>query len=368
MIYNILFRNLLGVRSVPHADSEPYIIATCDWIAAAQNAGKDGGIPAFYHLRHGYANSYPETTGYILSSVLECEDTFPQLKNRINVEKAVAWLLSLQHAGGGFGHLRNYRDPMVFDTGQIVEGLLAMYRRWPSNKLHSAIVRAVDWLMTQRVDNGGWGERGVVNKSYCYSARVSQIVAEAALILGREDYLEAAKQSVEAVLVQQKPNGWFSSAGNICSEDQPITHFIAYTIEGVLLTGLRMDCKRFVQAAILSMESVNREFVRQGDFLPVTLDSDWSGIGRSACLTGMSQFAVINFHLFSYTGAKVYFDLGVRMNQLVKSTIRLDHADPAVRGGVQSCYPFSRRYYGFCYLNWAAKFHLDALLLETRLK
>src|SRR4051812_11872639 len=44
--------------------------AAYQWICTAQDATPDGGVSGCYNLLHGWAGSYPETTGYIIPTLL----------------------------------------------------------------------------------------------------------------------------------------------------------------------------------------------------------------------------------------------------------------------------------------------------------
>jgi hypothetical protein len=48
----------------------------------------------------------------------------------------------------------------------------------------------------------------------------------------------------------------------------------------------------------------------------------------------------------------------------LKTTQRIDHPDPAVRGGIAGSSPIWGDYSRFEYPNWAAKFFADALMMD----
>jgi hypothetical protein len=59
-----------------------------------------------------------------------------------------------------------------------------------------------------------------------------------------------------------------------------------------------------------------------------------------------------------------YRDAARRLVRYLETTQDLEARDPGVRGGVAGSYPRSGEYGPFEFLNWAAKFFVDALLLE----
>ena len=62
-------------KGIPDFDPGPErsIVDAIDWICRAQDssAKKDGGVASHYSLATGWSSSYPETTGYIIPTVLE---------------------------------------------------------------------------------------------------------------------------------------------------------------------------------------------------------------------------------------------------------------------------------------------------------
>src|ERR1051326_5381081 len=48
-----------------------HLLAAAEWLKRAQDATGNGGFSGRYHLRTGWSSSYPETTGYIVPTLLE---------------------------------------------------------------------------------------------------------------------------------------------------------------------------------------------------------------------------------------------------------------------------------------------------------
>src|SRR5882724_5457617 len=100
-----------------------------NWILDAQRS--DGGIAAYYSLLTGYSESYPEVTGYIIPTLYDFGRLTDDLAVRHASYLATDWLLSLQMPSGAFpGGLRgpaNEAQPSVFNTGQILQGLVRAY-------------------------------------------------------------------------------------------------------------------------------------------------------------------------------------------------------------------------------------------------
>ena len=56
------------------------------------------------------------------------------------------WLLSLQLDSGGFPHRTDLAVPLVFDTGQIMFGLVSAFRETGGKRYLNSAERAAQWL------------------------------------------------------------------------------------------------------------------------------------------------------------------------------------------------------------------------------
>ncbi len=103
--------------------------------------------------------------------------------------------------------------------------------------------------------------------------------------------------------------------------------------------------------------------IRKDGFLPGRLCADWTPGASWACLTGNAQIASCWFLLAKATGNEQFHTAAVAATRAVRQTLWLD-GPLDCRGGVQGSYPVDGEYARYQYLNWAAKFYLDAQLHE----
>src|SRR5687767_2693467 len=75
---------------------DDYLIAAAKWLAAAQDAARDGGIAGRYKLATGWSSSYPETTGYAVPTLLKLADYLGDASYRARAGRAIDFLLSVQ--------------------------------------------------------------------------------------------------------------------------------------------------------------------------------------------------------------------------------------------------------------------------------
>jgi len=52
--------------------NDTHIRAALAWLLRAQDLGEDAGFCAIYSFAEGWMGSYPETTGYIIPTLLAC--------------------------------------------------------------------------------------------------------------------------------------------------------------------------------------------------------------------------------------------------------------------------------------------------------
>jgi Prenyltransferase and squalene oxidase repeat len=143
----------LGFTDIDH------LRAAAQWLAAAQDSQSDGGVAGRYRLDRGWTSSYPETTGYIMPTFLALSRALPQDGFRNRAERAVQFLLSVQLPEGGFPGLEiadNRSAPSAFNTGQILHGLTAWHRETGDEEVRVAADRAVRWLWSIQSPDGAF--------------------------------------------------------------------------------------------------------------------------------------------------------------------------------------------------------------------
>ena len=93
-------------------------------------------------------------------------------------------------------------------------------------------------------------------------------------------------------------------------------------------------------------------------------DASWRPAAAWSCLTGNAQMALVWQRLAQLEGRADLREAAGKAIRHVCATQDLDTEDGGVRGGVAGSFPIWGEYGRYEYLNWAAKFLLDALLCE----
>ncbi|MDQ3003546.1 MAG: hypothetical protein M3Y08_20095, partial [Fibrobacterota bacterium] len=168
--------------------------------------------------------------------------------------------------------------------------------------------------------------------------------------------------NVDWALTHQQANGWFDRCC-LNKAATPLAHTLGYALRGVVEAYRFTEDTRYLHASCKTADALLGALGSDG-FLPGRFFPDWSGAAKWACLTGSSQIAICWLMLFQYTGDKRYLNAAVSANSFVRRTVSFD-VPPEMAGGVKGSFPLDGGYSEYEYPNWAAKFLIDSLMLES---
>jgi hypothetical protein len=258
----------------------------------------------------------------------------------------------------------------VFNTAQIIGGLVAWHRRTREQRVLEAVIAAGDWLVSVQDGDGGWSRNVYCDVAASYSAHASCWLAELGQYIGEPRYQEAARRHVDWVLALVDPeSGWFDRCGFTRQQHEErisSTHTIAYTLSGVLMTSELLG----IGAGIASVARASGEIASQLEklgWLPGVLDSRWRRRASFACVTGTAQLALVWMRLFDSSRDVRWMGVARLAIGTVKGVQEMRAQSPALWGAVPGSHPIWGSYGRFGYPNWSAKFFIDGLLEEERL-
>jgi hypothetical protein len=342
---------------------ELHLEATAGWLL--RSIRPSGGSAAYYAPLLGWSRPYPETTGYLIPTLLRVHDRFGSAGAETAALRAGSWLLSLQLPEGyWFGGLhppRGRQRPSVFNTGQILLGLCALHRWTGEAKWLEAAARGAVWLATGVDDAGEWAAghyHGGFQPSYY--TRVAWPMLEVWRLDGDDRVRAAAERVLAGVLARRRDNGAFAGWG--FAPDRPaFTHTIAYTLRGLLESArLLHDWRRFGAPAEAALEILRHRAELAGGCLPGAFAEDWGADRRFVCVTGCAQVALCLLILDARAPDLRLVNAACKLVDTVCRYQRLV-GPSGVRGAVPGSRPLWGRYMRLRYPNWAAKFHADAL-------
>lgn len=361
----------------PARSHQKHLEATVEWLCAAQDSQSDGGVSAYYSITNGWAPSFIETTGYIIPTFLKAHSHFPEKGLATRATRMANFLLEMQLPSGGF---RTYpptqhptSKPTVFNTGQDILGLCAYYEWGHEKKYLTAAIKAAQFLTKIQNSNGSWTTYETDTEPHTYHSRVGWALIWTGKLAKKPRLIEAGTKALEWVSDQQQPNGWleYSRLPGL-DEEYPITHTIAYAIEGLWYGGLILKNTTYQQRAILTAQALYDVYQRDGE-LWATYDKSWEPQSEYVCLTGNAQIATLWWEMAKAAKLPRFKKAAKEVIDSLKTKQDLNGSE-AAKGGIAGSYPvygsiLSGKGYCRCaYINWAAKFFADALLLAVNKK
>jgi uncharacterized protein YyaL (SSP411 family) len=355
-------RDLLRVRN--RASPAVHVEAAASWLKAAQDATPDAGVSYGYSLRGGWRPSYRETSGYIAP-------TFFDLARRSGggefAERAVAicrWLCSVQNADGSISNPRFDPDRgVVFDTGQVLLGLVRAYEETAESLFLDAAERAGEWLVKIADPDGCWTRNTYLGTPHVYNTRTAWALLRLNTASPSASLERVARANLDWAIAQES-GGWFEQCG-FEPGVPPYTHNIAYAIRGLLESGLLLEDSAYLEAAFRSGEAVTRH-VRADGFIPAQIDSRGNPRARYCCLTGNCQLAIIWAKLHEQSQDDRYRRSAAATLRFVMDRQDIHTSNPNLRGAIKGSHPVWGGYSCFTFPNWSTKFFVDAILLCER--
>lgn len=364
---NIILKDLLKIDAKFYSNHY-HLQKGIIWLILAFNKTKDDGISFGYSLKSGWKPSYPETSGYIIPTLIEYYNMTHKNYIKQICKKIAEWLVSIQLENGGFqgGLIGEIIQPSIFNTGQIMFGLIAAYKEFDDEKYLDSLVKAGNFLVQNQENDGNWINYCYKNKPHTYNVRVSWALLELYRITKNAKYKNAAIKNLDWALTQQKNNYWFENNDpNIKSK--PLLHYIAYTIRGFLESGLILENKNYIKTAFNVANKLSNYFEKHNK-LPARFNSNWESTEYFTCLTGIAQINFIWFKFYDIYHNQKFLINALKLNNYLKSTQIINKHYKDVDGGIKGSDPIYGNYMRFTILNWAVKFFCDSLLLEKKIR
>jgi hypothetical protein len=348
---------------------------TYRWLCQAQDAGADDGVCGIFDLWAGtWSESYPETTGYIIPTLLALGEAREEEEPRQRALRMADWSSERQLQDGAVlsGLLGMRRSPAVFNTGQAVFGWISAFQLSGEQRYALSARRACEWLLANQSPDGAWRTNLSLMTTapvFAYNVRCAWALIYAAQALEEPRFADAARRAADWTLQQQNDVGWFAHNAFAVGE-VPLLHTIAYVIEG--LSGMHAHTRepRYLAAVRRTVDQVVRCY--ETGLLAGRLDERWRPTVSWRCPTGEAQIAVTLHRLarefpdsgYREVAGRLIADVSAVQRSLTGQVSRSASTGPVV-GGVPGSFPLWGDYVRFGLTNWAAKFFLDALMLQT---
>lgn len=329
-----------------------------EWLKSSIRRG--GGSAAYRVPGIWWGAPYPETTGYLIPTFLELNRRFPGGGYCAIAEKAAAWLLEIQmEAGswpGGLYHQRGPRRASIFNTGQILTGMIALFDKTGEHTFLQAAEKGSQWMASQVDASGSWpaGDYSVSSMPSYYSHAAAPMLR--VWQRTQDESVRIAAESILRVIInRRRPNGAFDAWGFNAAALAP-THTIAYTLWGFLEAADILDDRSWAEPALAAIETLVRRTEFSGGRLPGSFDTDWKRGTSTVCLTGNAQLALCILELDRHLPDLRLVNAAAKLMDFV-SVARFA---PTAKG-VPGSWPIWGPYMRFRFPNWSAKYTCDAL-------
>jgi hypothetical protein len=360
-----------------HTDSER-LNSVINWLIRAHEVVEKKGFSIGFDLRKGWLTHYSETTGYIIPTLYRYAIQYNDSSASEIATSAAHWLVSIQNEDGSMldfvGHHKNSRkrQPVVFNTGQDLFGLLSAFRFTGYDIFIESAKKAAYWIISKQDKSGLWNDTASFGARHMasYYSHVTWPLYLIGKQLDDERIIEHANRGLAKILEQVNSNYSVKYWGFNANNTAP-THTIAYTIEGILEQSLLSDgidsinimVAKNIALKMIELQSKNKQLA--GDY-----DEEWYGNYSYLCMPGNCQLAIIFMRLYSLFDENQFL---LAVDQVLAPVIERQHlsrfAPSAIKGTVPASWPpVLGKYMRWLYPNWGAKYLADAIMFRMNVE
>jgi len=358
----------------PIEDDAAHIDAALKWFAWAIDSSSDDGVVHGVDLttfaltgRLDIAPSYPETSGYILCTlVYGVRSRLPSLPGA-SLERLSKYLVAKQTPSGGIPGPRKDKRALSFDTGQVLAGLTSYYKHIAADdEVRQAVEHAADWMCRQIEPDGSYSIASCYNGQRTYYVQATIGLFHAAQCFDREDWLEAVVRNVNWAYRRHRGDGWFDTISFEDRVEQSL-HGIAYTLRGMIELGYRLKRPELIDCGRIAIDAMNRNYtdLPGPGGIPGYFANGFDQYLRTISPTGMSQIAICSYMLSEITKDTKYREFGDRLVNCTKAMQFRGFSEAGLNGGLPGSWPVTGPYENAYIPSWPLKFFLDALYIKS---
>jgi hypothetical protein len=358
------------------------VLAVAGWVRRAQDAWKDGGISSRYDLlaRH-FQPQYPETTGYLVPTLLALGSASGGEAAGGGDAVAMAvrageWLRTRQLPDGAVD-CRSDRDAaaaqpeiILFDCGAILQAFVALHLHAPGQGWADNAGRLADFMVSEQLASGEWKTHLYFSYFGSHQSLTAYALIDAGRALENQRYVEAGIRCLAAIRPRLAANGFVRMCQFTDAADDRIAflHPLAYTLEGFLKSGLALDRPEYLEVVRPALAMLQRKFEIRRRLFASHYREDWTPMTAYSALDADCQIAALWFQFGRATGDLTYVSSALKLMDLIRPRIDVTAADPGWRGGIPGSFPVYGRNQQYTCVNWAAKYFLDASMLEMQVR
>jgi hypothetical protein len=343
-----------------------YLELSAEWLMQSIAMGKGGSCAHYSHLI-GWSKPYPETTGYLIPTLFRLSKFLNNSKYSDSALSIGQWLLDIQLQNGSWRgglHPGSSSEGSVFNTGQIIKGMMALFHNTGDQAFLMAADRAANWLASCIDSNGLWPAGDYkASKTPSYYSHVAWPMLEVWQTTQSDFQRTAAESFLDNALKRKLQNGAIAGWG-FNDSGPAFTHTIAYTIRGFQESSrLLQDNFRYAN----EMEQVLNFFIQKAELtngrLPGEFNESLVGNQNYVCLTGNAQLAICIMVMEQQKSDLRLINAAAKLIDFVGSVQGSGRFSKNLKGAVAGSYPIWGRYMFMRYPNWSAKYFCDSLMM-----
>lgn len=337
---------------------EASLKANLSWIYKSFKTNNHLGSSGTRNILGKWSSPYPETTGYLLPTLLNAAPYFPK-ENLISLSKLqLKFFESIKTVDGAYLQNTEDAEPVVFDVAQILWGFISLV---PYMEKSAPLLQEIEitrqWLRDILDNEGNFISHNYVKDFQpAYYSRIAWPLAAAENIIDSKPSRKT-KALIKRLVESQNDNHSFKDWG-FRKNEPALTHTIAYTLRGLWEYAEILNSKKIKKQVTLALHRLSKA-IRVDGGIAGSYTEEWEGDHSFICSCGNAQLALLYMMVYERSRDKVYLE---RVTTLLQPLMKAQRKAAINTGAVAGSIPISGFYQRYKYTNWTQKFFSDALI------
>jgi len=352
-----------GINSlvkVSNAQLNRELSLTLRWILKSFAVNNNLGSSMYQHFLGYWSQPYPETTGYLIPSLLKAFQ-ITGIKDYSELAiKQLDYFKTIACEDGSFLSKPSTGEIYFFDNAQILLGLTALYQHNKACVDPDVLYRLYNWLIEQIDATGTQVSNNYRNQqtpSYYSRACWPILQFEKSFTLKHN---HKTLKLLDTLWQKRKNNAYIIDAG-FDNNEFVLTHLLTYCYRGFYESFQLLGDDARVEELIGLLKRFKKHTTHEDrSILYGAYNSSWQSDNSFVCSTGNAQLALL---ILIINKSKHSDDLLLWCEDLLRPL--LDEKKKIIHrhtGALPSSIPVWGKYQRFRYTNWTQKFYCDLIM------
>ena len=270
------------------------------------------------------------------------------------------------------GSLNKENSFSVFDTAQVIRGLIAYYKFRNNHIFKKRAIDCGNFILGSEIDNSGKiSNKYVAEKSILIPENdgchiyVASALLELFKITNNISFKKLAIRIINTTMTYQNKNGYFDKS-DFSKNDEILTHNLGYIVEGLIDSYLIIREQKYLDSAELTLKNLLYLIEKDGSLNGYITSELKNSDNKFECLVGSAQIAICFYKFSKIKKNKIFEEAGEKiLLNLKKKQNNYNKDFGGGIGAIWGSWPISGKYQQYETINWANKFYLD-LILENQ--